>query len=1363
MSRTHYFFLLFLLIASHAYGQNKSYKFRSITSNDGLSQSSVIQIHQDRLGRIWLATRDGLNLYDGSSFKIFRNDPTDSLSISNDDILSIKEDSQGKIWIGTYNGLNRYDPVTKTFKRFFHGDKNSNLKDNTIWALEEIGEEIWIGTSKGLFVYNTNNNSFINSTSSQKHLKDSYILSILKTKNNTIWVGTSKGLYKLNSRTDNLLNFDLIANSNVKGTELYIQDLAESNNGTIWIGTKNLGLFKLDRKLQKLELLNEQNEYKDLHTDVRALDFDENNDLWIGTYEGVKILDSKGRLKCISSSTNENLSKVKSIFTDKKGSVWIGKYYGGVSIWDDTNINFTNFDNDFKEGLLSYKVVGSIVADRRSNIYLGTEGGGITILDPSFQNISYINKTNTPKVPSDNIKSLFINNDQLWIGSFNAGVVVYDIKDNKVLTNLLPEKLERILKQSGVYAIKKDYLNNMWFGTFGSGLIHYNIKTNTFRQFTNNSDDPLTLSNNRIRSLLIDSEERIWIGTQKGLNSFKLEDIQDNNVLFNHYFYSNIGASGVDILTIFEDDDHTIWVGTKAKGLYKFNNGLFEKVIIKKGDLQINSIHSILQDNKKNLWLGSNQGIVKYNPKTKNVKIYDQKDGLSSSEFNDNSCLKLNANRLYFGGPSGLSFFDPENIIINDYAPRVILTDLKIMNQSVKVKDETKILKKSISLTDKITLSYNKANFTLAFATPNFINASNNQYDYRMLGLDDQWVNTTNTEASYTIQKPGTYFFEVKGANNDGVWNKNVVRLEIEVLPAPWRSWWAFTIYALLIGLALFFLIRFLKSKAKLKHELELEHIENLRNEQTNKAKLQFFTNISHEFRTPLTLILGPIQQLLEDYKGGNKTYKKLLVIENSATHLLQLINRLMDFRKLENNQLNLRAAEGNIVKFLKEIYLSFTEYAKSGNYTYNFTTTDQEILVYYDRAKLERVFYNLISNAFKYTPKGGTITINVVKNNDHLEVEVQDSGVGISEKYLDKIFDRFFEIPGNDKLHEEYNKGTGIGLSIVRNIVNLHHGTIDVKNQSQRGTVFALKLPLGKLHLSQGEILQDFKISDDISQYESQLENYNLTAANRLDHLIVEKDKQTILIVEDNKPLRSFLKDFLNQDYNVIEAENGKIGLKKALKHVPDLIVSDIIMPEMVGTDLCTEIKQNLKTSHIPVVLLTSRSSLVYKFEGLESGADEYISKPFNLKEFKLRVQNLLQSTSRLKKKFSNENYLKPSDITVSSIDEQLLKKAFQIVENNISNEQFDIPYFCTELGISRTLLFTKIKAWTNFTPNEFIHELRMKRAAQLLEQNKINISQVSYKVGFKNPKYFSKCFQKKFGETPSDYQNKFSENQIL
>lgn len=1350
-------YFLFIFLSVHCFSQSSLYRLKNITTVNGLSQSSVIAIHQDLKGQMWFGTRDGLNRYDGSTISVFRNNPKDSLSICNNDILSIEGDKSGNLWVGTYNGLNCYNPVSNVFKHYFHGNSANTLCNNTIWNIKEINNEIWIATAGGLSIFNKSTQKFTSVSHNSKNsssLSNNFVLSIYKTKKGAIWVGTAKGLCQLISRKGDSFVFKEFFTSN--NERLYVQDIKEDKNGNLCVATKQHGLLKLDSKSNKLIPFSQNL----TDSDVRSIDFDKNDVAWVGTYEGLFTIQNSGNVIKVYNNPDKKLSfgKIKSVFTDRKGSVWIGSYYNGISFWDESNNNFTNINQNSGLSALSYDVVSSLASNSNS-IYIGTEGGGITVLDSKTGVTSKI-----IGLAVNNVKSLYLSNAGiLWIGTFTEGIAAYDTKSKRFVNELINPNLKSILKESGVYVIKKGRKEGvLWIGTFGKGLIRYDSNLKTYQMIGNDNYFDNFLTNNRVRTLLIDKKDNLWIGTQSGLNVINLNDFDNNTYHIKHYFFDNKLLSGDDILSLYQDKLNRIWIGTKAKGLYVYNGSNFNKINIKKDGSEVTSIHSLSEDDNNNLWMSTNFGIVRYNLKSKTNFIYDQNEGLVSNEFNDNAFLKIGNNQFYYGGPSGITYFNTKKLPVNQYSPQVLLTDFKIGNKSINVVTENELLEKSINYTKSITLSYDKANFTINFAIPNFINSTNNQYSYRLVGLDNEWTTTSSTFATFTIQKSGTYTFEVKGANNDGVWNESPTTLEIVVKPAPWKSWWAISIYLLLIWAALYGFVWIVKSKEKLRQELLLEYRESERSKEDNNAKLQFFTNISHEFRTPLTLILGPLQQILLNYNGSNEMYKKLLVIESSSNHLLKLINRLMDFRKYETNQFTLEAAEGNIVKYVKEIFLSFTEYAKDGGYKYTFESVDDEIIVYFDRLKLERVFYNLISNAFRYTPKGGEINVRIRKEKKEVIIEVDDNGVGIPEIYVDKIFDLFFEIPTNNEVQVNYNKGTGIGLSIVKNIVNLHKGVISVVNKPTNGVVFKVVMKLGSNHLTDEEIIKDFKISDDVAQYEVQLDNISNVDQEDINDIEVSEEKLTVLIVEDHKVLRSFMKNLLKKDYNVIVAENGAIGLKKALKFIPDLIVSDVIMPEMVGTELCAKIKENIKTSHIPVILLTSRSSLIYKIEGLESGADDYISKPFDLTEFKLRIKNLLVSKQRLKAKFSSEDSFTPSEIAVSSLDEQLLKKAFKVVEDNISNEQFDIPFFCAELGVSRTMLFTKIKAWTNFTPNEFIHEIRMKRAAQLLEQNKINISQISYKVGFNNPKYFSKCFQKKFGETPSQYQSKFSNDSI-
>jgi signal transduction histidine kinase/ligand-binding sensor domain-containing protein/DNA-binding response OmpR family regulator len=1346
------FFFSLLFYALLGYAQIKKYPLAHLSTSDGLSQSSAIAIHQDNLGQIWIGTRDGLNKYDGNSFTIYRN--TDSKnSISNNDILSIIEDKKGFLWVGTYNGLNKFDPKKNTFINFFHQKENSSLSNNTIWCIKEMTNgEIWIGTSDGLSIYNQNTKTFTNlynNPSRENSLGGNHILSIIETENSEIFVGTNNGLSKLASRKQTHFEF-----FNYKSIRVPVQSILKNQNN-ILLATKGKGVLNLDLKSENISSYLPNSI---VHKNVRKLCFDNSKNLWIGTYDGLYVCDVKKSIVALKNKINDpkSLSKnsVKSLYKDKKGSIWIGTYYGGINIWDSSNINFTNLTSNLTNNRLSYNVISSIENYKNQKIFFGTEGKGLNILNIKKNNISYINKEHHKSLSDENIKSLLIDKETLWIGTLNSGINLFDIKSKSFINDKIPTKLKNYLKNIGVYSIKKNN-KKIWFGTFGKGVLCYNTEEKTFKTYASNPKDINTITNNLIRSITIDSEQNIWIGSQKGLSKI------DASHTITHFFYNSEIQSGEDIISIFEDSKQTIWVGTKAKGLFKFNKTKadFDKISLKTKRETITSIHSILQDNN-DLWISTNQGIVKYNTIEKNSTIYNVKDGLVSNEFNDNASLKLKSSLFYFGGPNGVTSFNTNSFTTNKYAPQVIITDFKIRNKKVDINDSFNTLNNTIQYTKSLKLEHKQGNFSLQFAIPNYINSRNNTYKYRLKGLENDWIYTSNNTAAYTIQNPGDYIFEVKGANNDGFWNEKSTSIKIKVEPAPWRTWWAFALYGLTIIIALYFLFKIQKTKTSLKHKLDLEYLENNKIEESNKAKLEFFTNISHEFRTPLTLILGPLQQILKDYKGSSKIYKKLLVIDNNANHLLQLINRLMDFRKLEKNLFKLEAAEGNIVKFLKEIYLSFSEFAKDGEYEYNFHTTDDQILVYYDRYKLERVFYNLISNAFRYTPKNGFINIRIKQDNTNIIITIEDSGVGISDENKTKIFDRFFEIAINNKPENTYNKGTGIGLSIANNIVKLHKGKITVEdNSTSSGSIFKVILPLGKEHLNKDEIIRDFKFSDDISQYVNQLSEPITILDDDLKDNIIDDLKPTILLVEDNKPLRKFMKNLLKDEYNILEAENGKSALNIAIKHKPNLIVSDVVMPIMAGTELCSEIKKNIKTSHIPIILLTSRTSLIYKLEGLDNGADDYINKPFNVKEFKVRIKNTITSNNRIKEKFTGEDAILSNEIIISSLDEKLYKKAFKIIETNISNIDFDIPYFCAELGVSRTMLFTKVKAWTNFTPNEFIQHIRMKHATELLEQGKTNISEISYKVGFKNPKYFSKCFAKKYGKTPSQYQKQFSE----
>lgn len=1341
--------------------------FKHLTTANGLSQSSVIAMAQDHQGMLWIGTRDGLNKYDGGEITIYRNRVDDPNSISNNDILDIEIDDNGDLWIGTYSGLNHFNLKTQKFTRYLENATDTNsLSNNTIWSIDIVSQtEIWIGTSDGLNLLNPETGhiqSFYSLAADENSLSHHAIRCVYTDPNGQIWIGTERGLNKFVRNSHGTFSFEriyLTDSENLNGSD-FIQSIVSSGSDSLWVGSKFNGLYLLDANGQVIDhYLADGPSARLINNNIRALEVDQNKRLWIGTYDGLNRLDPLGTME---SSVNIPLSKnsisenkIKSIFCSANGSVWIGTYYGGLNMWDDANFNFNNIKRQVGGLGLSYNVVSSIVEDD-ANFYFGTEGRGLSVQHKSTKKFKSINKVQHG-LTSDNIKALrkSAESNKLWICTYDAGLNAFDTQTNAV-TQVMD--VNAGLSHNSVYDII-EYRDNLWIiGTFGGGLNLYDPTTGdlTFLRFDSNK--PTSLSDDQVRSMMLDSKGNIWVGTQKGLSYLSAVEIESRTYQFKRFFYDQNGESGEDIRVMFESSDSRIWVGSNESGLHVWNGKSFDFIDLFSEHVSTsNTIHAIEEDDLGHLWISSNNGIVNYNPQSGVRKLFEESDGLVSNEFNSNSSLKSRAGAMYFGGPDGVSWFYPNRLKENTYSPQVWISELKVNNKEVTPGDPTEILAQSIAHTQRLELDYDQANFSLGFSFPSFINPKKNEFVYRLRGLEEEWNTSSIAEASYTIQKSGNYVFEIRGVNNDGYEGEMITELEIRVHPAPWRSAWAFVLYGLIIAVALFVLYRMIKTNTQLEYQLDLEHKTNLQQEELNKMKLQFFTNISHEFRTPLTLILGPLDQILEEFKGSSGLFKKLKTMQQSANQLLKLINQLMDFRKIENNQDQLKAAEGNIVKFVHEIFLSFKIFAKNGQYEYTFNSDKDEMQVYFDRDKLERVLYNLLSNAFKYTPEKGTIAVSLTQSDRQVKLSVTDTGQGISEDHLLKIFDRFYQVK-NDKIKSEVSSGTGIGLALAKSIVDLHGGKIDVKSQEGAGSTFEVCLKMGSDHLTEDQILSDFRDSEQLENYTRQesLAGNGPIVINP-DLMTKKPDAKTILVVEDNDQVRTFIVGLLAPSYNVLEATDGEKGLAAAQKNLPDLIVSDVMMPNMDGIELCSQIKTNLKTSHIPFILLTARTSLIFKYEGLESGADDYLNKPFNVKELELKVKNLVKFVSNLKSKFKEEKQITPSEITISSIDEELLKKAIQIVDDNIDNQFLDVNFFAKELGVSRTMLFTKVKTWTNLTPNDFIHTMRMKRAADLLERGRIRVSQVSYSVGFKNPKYFGKCFSKYHGCSPSHYAQKF------
>lgn len=1374
------YFTLFSLAHLHSgYSQGDSPErmiFDHLGVIEGLSQSWVLTMEQDSDGFMWMGTRDGLNRYDGRNFKVYRSSKKDSTSLCSSHITSLLIDAQGRMWVGTVEGLNVYLREKDRFERIPVNDlKGIHIND----LAEGKDQVIWIAALEGLYQYDPKGDSGIElilQSDKEEKISSDRMKSVFQDGQDNLWVDVEGGLMKLefNSQNNRIIQSYMQLPKPDAGA---VRDIIEYPEGTLWIGTDRGGVFRFHLESKTFDHLSEGNGLISNYV-KKIMPDPEKNELWIGTRHGLSIYElNVGTFRNVQQSIHDPRSlsdnSIHSIYKDKDGSYWLGTYSSGINIHSESFFKITTYEVKPGNRGLNYATVSAINEIKPGQYLIGTEGGGMNYHDSETGLYQYFvhNVNIQESLPLNNVKCIFKDRDgSFWVGTSGGGVCDFNPKQGTFRAYTHDEI--GIRNDAWVYSITQDHEGILWFGIFETGLRWYDKKTGEHGLITSAASNSFFFSG--IRKLMVDSKNRIWIGTDNGLS------VYDQKLKTFRYFLedendpSTIGSNVV--YTLYEDRNKTIWIGTLGGGLNKYDEASdsFLAYQIEDG-LPGNNIFGILEDDNDHLWLSTNRGISKFNSTGEIFQNYTIQDGLLDMEYGYNSYFKSENGELFFGGRNGLVSFYPEDIKENRSVSPVVITDLKLFNQPVSAGDETGILQNQIGHTRKITLNHNQNVFTIGFSVLNYVKSTKNQFAYRLEGLEENWNHVETPSATYMNLKPGTYSFMAKGANNDGHWNTDPALLKITILPAPWKTNWAYMCYTLLFMVALIVLIRYQRIKATLEHDLKLKEFENNRQKELNHAKLKFFTDISHEIRTPLTLILSPIEDIINNYRSDPKLYKQFLSIKKNADRLLRLVNQLLDFRKRESGKVRLKAAEGNFIKFVKEISLAFQDQARKRNISYTFSTDTENLSLYYDRDEMEKVFFNLISNAFKYTPDSESIEISVHSGekvrfednepSDAVRIEIKDSGIGINLDDIENIFERYYEAD-----HSGVNSlSTGIGLSLSKSIIKAHKGQIAcVSHRGADGekntTLFTVYLRYGMDHLDPEDIMDNFKGSELIEEYydllvplenSETIESFSDTQGGDI--------SRTLLVVEDNDEIRSFLADHLSKYYRVEEASDGKMALEMACKIIPDLIISDVLMPEMNGIELCNELKNDERTSHIPVIILTARTSLIHKVEGIDSGADEYLIKPFNLELLKAKIRNLIESREQLRKKYSREITLQPENIVISNSDEKFLQRMTAILEEGISNPEFNVNHLIKEVGMSRTVLYRKIKAVTNMSIIDFIVNYRLNKAAILLKTSNNNISEIAYEVGFSDPKYFSRAFRKKFGLTPKKYGNGDLEEQSI
>ncbi|WP_215224920.1 hybrid sensor histidine kinase/response regulator transcription factor [Echinicola shivajiensis] len=1334
------------------YETDNRVKFKNISIDEGLSQSSVLCILQDHKGFMWLGTRDGLNRFDGNAFTVYRYNYEDDSSISNNYVKSLHEDSEGVLWVGVQNGLNKYLPGKDAFERITPhvSDKfSSNYNVNQILAANE--DCLWLGTNYGLAKYHKKEKEYkpVSADDSIKlKLSQAKIRSIHQIASGGIWIKTLQHIYFFDPEKDWLQEY--VYSPDEEPNDNHLSVIYQDKTGKVWLGDKT-GLRVLDKQTKEfVPLILEGNDQALIRNEVRSIKEDFQGNLWVGTYKGLYQIhaDKDGYSLMVHDENNPNSlsqNSVYSLFEDKKGDLWIGTYAGGISYYDRSFDLFRHFTSGTNSSKLNYKVVSSLVQDKEDNLWVGTEGGGINYYSADKGTFEYfMHDENDPSsISTNNVKALLQDHQgDFWIGTHEGGLNFLD-------TSVKPYRFKKYFKDPNdtnslsdnrVISLLEGKGQNIWIGTSGGGLNLWERKSQKIQRIK----DPYDRISKIVFTLIkTDDPDIILVGGNRGLVQLNTKTKEIVPVV-----YSGRWAPGKleSVLSLYLEpqENGKLWVGTQGEGLfcYDFETKKSQHFGIESG-LPNNIIYGIVPDDEGNLWISTNSGLARLNFESHVVKTFDQSDGLQSNEFNYGAFLKNRHGELLFGGANGFNIFDPKEIKENSFVPPISITSISVHN------------KPFLNITDSIkhiNLNYDQDVINIDFVALSYSQANKNQYAYMLEGFDKDWNHIGNKHsATYTNLDAGDYIFKVKASNNDGLWNEEGALLPISVYPAPWATWWAYSLYALITLVLGFLAHKYYKIRNKEKEELKQEKLAKERIQEVNQLKLQLFTNISHDFRTPLTLILGPLQRMIKEKKGDEFIKGQHQIMYRNASVLMQLINELLDFRKNESGKLQLKASKNDLIAFVDEVKEAFLEYAKRRNIHLETEYSEGEILLWFDRVKLQKVLFNLLSNAFKFTQDEGYVLLKVVKVAKGVKIVIADSGAGISPDHLPYVFDRFYQI--GEKL------GSGIGLALSKSMVELHHGSIQVKSEEGKGSSFEIVLPKGKKHLNKEEMVEE-EVKID-SEFNLPL---ILDHDSDGDHAATDKKKaldpnlQTILVTEDNQELRRHLCDILQASYNVLEAADGKEGLKVAKSQSLDLVISDVMMPEMDGMELCQELKTNIRTSHIPVILLTAKTSENYQNSGYKFGADAYITKPFDAEILEIRIRNLIQSRRLLIEKFKKDVILQPQEVTVSSADEEFLKKAISLVEQHMRNPELNATMLVSEMGMSRSVLYRKLKDLTDQSISEFIRTIKLKRAAQLLVKSDLNISEIAFELGFNDQKYFRESFKQLFNCLPSEYRQTIS-----
>ncbi len=1283
-----------------------TFRFRHYTVDNGMPSNMIRSIMQDHRGFMWFGTESGLCRFDGNRFYTFSRSQRNEGYLPDDYISSIFEDSENRIWLGTDNGVYCYDEQEGKFVKFrCSAYKIEGLMVNNI--CEDKDHNIWIASrNEGVFKYNLRSKSI---THFSFLITEKEIEQIYADSNNNIWVVSRKGNYNLfryNKAKNCFYTFNLIyKNPADKNGFLCIM---EDERHSLWIGSWEKGLqqFNTDTRIvstvvpnNSLHGLNHIHNIAEYNLDI----------LMIGSDDGLSFYNTRTgeyRLVVPDETIAQALSDkfIYPIVQDKEGGVWIATYYGGINYLAPNTNQFESFSPSRFKNSVSGKVISRFCEDPSGKVWVGSDDGGLSLYNP--KDGSFVNYNS--KLSYSNVHALCMDGDNLWVGTYTGGLNIINTKTgaHKVYSSNINDKTT--LDGSSIYAILRDKDGTMWV-TSMTGVNRYNRQADNFVRVKDL--EALTID------IVQDYQGNLWFATQgKGVFCYN-----ERTGKWKNYVANDKAMPGGQVNDLLIDNNHTLWMATSS-GLCKFNprKDKFEAVSFK---LPSFNVTGIVEENGT-LWITTARGLVHYFPYNGKSMVYNKSDGLQSDEFIASSILQTSNGQIYIGSVDGFNAFYPHNIFTNSYIPPIAITEISVLGQNIPIHD------------GEINLSYQENVFTIQFASLSYNTPQKNKFAYKLEGFDKDWVTSNDQRsATYTNLPAGTYTFKVKGTNNDGVWNEAGTSITIVIHPPFYLTWPFKVLYIIMVLTLVFYAIRWREKQTERKHQENIRELEIEKEKEIHNAKISFFTTIAHEIRTPVSLIIAPLEKLMKQLDGMPQSFKSdMSIINRNSQRLLYLVNQLLDFRKVEQGNLIIHFRSNNIYQLLDKVVERFRPSAAQKGINLSINCDDKNVAADIDAEAITKVVSNLMSNALKFTKDKIEVGSMISDDQQHIIISVVDNGCGIAPDQQQNIFKAFYQTEDG-----EMKNGTGIGLHIVKTMVEAHNGTVDIKSAVGQGSTFTITLPLRQ------EFVDDEEEPEELTAETAPI----IVASNQP----AEPQQKVLLIVEDNVDMLEFLKSNFTDEYQVITAINGKEALDKLSHNFVSLIISDWMMPVMDGIELCKAVRSDSMTSHIPFILLTAKTDNDSKIESMDSGADMHIEKPFSIDYLKACIGNIIELRRMLRQKFSEMPLVPLNSVAENAADKEFLDTLNQHIEDNFANNQLSIDFLADKMHISRSGLFAKIKSMTDTTPNELIQIIRMKKAAQLLLENKYRINEICYMVGFNNPSYFSKCFQKQFGVKPVEF----------